>query len=45
MAIFNLRVRRRPFSGRADDSARLNIVAGAYKVTHEGDTLVFAGTD
>ncbi|SAK70298.1 hypothetical protein AWB82_04208 [Caballeronia glebae] len=45
MAIINLRVRRGPFSGRAEDGARLNIVAGVYQADHDGDSLVFAGAD
>ncbi|RQG99078.1 hypothetical protein [Paraburkholderia dinghuensis] len=45
MAIVNVRVRRGPLSGRAEDGARLNIVAGLYQVNHEGNTLVFAGAD
>lgn len=45
MAIVNVHVRRGPLSGRAEDGARLNIVAGVYQVDHEGDMLVFAGAD
>lgn len=45
MAIVNVRVRRGPLSGRAEDGARLNIVAGVYQVDYEGNVLVFAGAD
>jgi hypothetical protein len=45
MAILNVRVRRGPFSGIADDGARINILPGVYQVNHEGDALVFANAD
>ncbi|MEX3900963.1 MULTISPECIES: hypothetical protein [Paraburkholderia] len=45
MAIVNVRVRRGPLSGRAEDGARLNIVAGVYQANHDGDLLVFADAD
>lgn len=45
MTIYNVRVRRGPLSGKADDGARINIVPGVYQVNHDGDTLVFADAD
>lgn len=45
MAIFNVRVRRGPFSGLSEYGARLNIVPGVYEVNHEDDALTFAAAD
>lgn len=45
MAVLNVRVRRGPFSGVAEDGARLNILPGVYQADHEGETLVFADAD
>jgi hypothetical protein len=45
MAIINVRVRRGPFSGKAEDGSRLNIVAGVYQADHVGDSLVLAAAD
>lgn len=45
MATHSVKVRRGPFSGRAADGTRVNIVPGTYKVNHDGDTLVFADAD
>lgn len=45
MAIINVSVRRGPFSGRAEDGTRLNMVTGVYQADHAGNTLVVAGAD
>jgi len=45
MAIFNVRVRRGPFSGMAADGTRINILPGVYQVDHEVDILAFADAD
>lgn len=45
MAIFNVRVKRGPFSGKAADGARLNILPGQYQVREDGPDLVFEGAD
>ncbi|MCI1003281.1 hypothetical protein [Herbaspirillum sp. C7C8] len=45
MSFFYVRVKRGPFSGKAADGVRLNILPGEYEVIEDGPDLVFLGAD
>lgn len=45
MSIFRVRVKHGPFSGKASDGTRLNILPGLYQVRADRPDLVFEGAD